>query len=176
MERHAALLRAVNVTGHNPMSMAALREVVAGLGYADVATVVQSGNVVFGADGPVDGDAMASAIEKAFGLQVDVMIRSGAELAAVAEANPWPAAPPSSLHVGFLAGAAAGGAEGALGDAARFLPEEARLSADRREVYYLLPNGIGRAKLPPALGRRLGVPLTVRNWNTLGKLITLTAS
>jgi uncharacterized protein (DUF1697 family) len=59
-------------------------------------------------------------------------------------------------------------------DAAKYAPEEMR--ASHREIYYYLPNGIGRAKLPVALGRHLRLTATGRNWNTTTKLLELAIS
>jgi uncharacterized protein (DUF1697 family) len=56
-------------------------------------------------------------------------------------------------------------------DLGRFAPEEMR--AAERELYFALPNGTGRAKLPVALGRRLKVPATMRNWRTVTSLLSL---
>ncbi|HYA67634.1 MAG TPA: hypothetical protein VED63_02780, partial [Acidimicrobiales bacterium] len=66
-------------------------------------------------------------------------------------------APPPNATAGF--------------DAAAFQPEQFALVG--LEMYLHLPNGMGRAKLPPLLDRKLKVPTTVRNWNTVNKLIEL---
>ena len=58
-------------------------------------------------------------------------------------------------------------------DLTRFSPEEAIIAG--RDVYFHLPNGMGRAKLPNYVGRHLEVPITIRNWNTVTKLGELTA-
>jgi uncharacterized protein (DUF1697 family) len=59
-------------------------------------------------------------------------------------------------------------------DAERFLPDEFVVRG--REFYLHLPNGLGRSKLPPYLDRQLKVPATVRNWNTVNKLLELAGS
>ena len=58
-------------------------------------------------------------------------------------------------------------------DAERFLPDE--FAVRGRELYFHLPNGMGRTKLPPYLDRQLKIPTTVRNWNTVNKLLELAA-
>src|SRR5579862_2902066 len=106
MPTHVALLRGINVGGHNKVPMAELRELVAGLGHDDVATYIQSGNVVFSAAGK-DSPALASALEKAiaarFGFTIRVVVLSRAELAKVAADNPYTAETnPRLVHVVFL--------------------------------------------------------------------------
>ena len=83
-----ALLRAVNVGGRK-LSMAELRELFESLGYADVRTYIQSGNLLFTATRSPKPAVLESAIEGRFGLAVDVMLRSGAELQRVLEHNPF---------------------------------------------------------------------------------------
>ena len=92
MTRFVALLRGINVGGHRKVPMARLREVLGEAGFADVATYLQSGNAVVTAP-DTDPQAVASHIEQAiaaaFGFDVDVLVRSGAELDAVIAANPF---------------------------------------------------------------------------------------
>jgi uncharacterized protein (DUF1697 family) len=158
------------VGGKNKLPMGDLRALFTSVGYADVATYVQSGNVVFTASAAVDSQAIESAIATRLGIVTTVILRSANELRRVVAANPFPAADPSHLHVGFMARPPAGDAAKRL-DAASFRPEQFALVG--REIYYHLPNGMGRAKLPPVLDRQLKVPTTVRNWNTVNKLIEL---
>src|SRR5260370_21403165 len=104
---HVALLRGINVGGHNKVPMAELRQVVASLGHAGVATYIQSGNVVFSAaeagtagaadTGAADTTALAEALEQAiaaaFGVSVRVVVVSRDELAQVMRDNPYPDEP-----------------------------------------------------------------------------------
>src|SRR4051812_37404015 len=82
MRRMVALLRAVNVGGRK-LPMAELRALCAGLGWTDVATYIQSGNLVFTAPGKAEAieEVLETAIEKAFGLDVPVIVRTQAEWA-----------------------------------------------------------------------------------------------
>jgi uncharacterized protein (DUF1697 family) len=173
--RYAALLRAVNVGGRNKVPMATLREIADGLGYSDTATYVQSGNLVLGADG-VDAveveAAVAGGLQRALGLDIDVIVRSRDELAAVVGANPFGtiADDPARLMVSFLTGAPR--AESADLDGAEFAPELFELGD--RCVYLWYPNGSGRSKMAAApWERRLGVRGTARNWRTIESLIEL---
>ena len=166
---HVALLRAINVGGRT-VSMAELRDLWTELGFTHVRTYLQSGNVVFGAKGPPDPGMLADAVRTRFGLEAAVVLRTGAELAGVVAANPFPQAGGTILHVAFLLEPARVGAAAELDDG-RYAPEEAVLVG--REVYFHLPDGIGRAKLPPYVGRRLGTVATVRNWRTVEALARL---
>src|SRR6185436_6084771 len=93
MGRRVALLRAVNVGGRK-LPMAELRALCAGLGWADVGTYIQSGNLLFtadGADAAVE-EALEKAIAERFGLDVPVVVRTAAQWAKLPAANPFPAA------------------------------------------------------------------------------------
>jgi uncharacterized protein (DUF1697 family) len=171
--RVAALLRGINIGSHKRLAMPALREVVESLGHTDVETYLQSGNVVFTRRGRADpGPALEAAIEKATGLDVAVVTRTGDELARVVEANPYPVSDPTKVVVGFLADAVEL-ADLELGDLSGYLPDE--LTVTGREVYVSVPNGQGRSKLMEALvKRRLRTTLTVRNWRTVTALAEMT--
>ncbi len=172
MPTQVALLRGVNVGGRNAVPMAALRDCFTALGHTDVETYIQSGNVVFTSRAKVMPRSLEQAIERQFGFPVPVVVRTPAQLTAVLDANPFPGADPSKLHVGFLVRRPTP-SEVAGVDAARYLPEE--LTVVGTEIYFLLPNGMGNAKLPPYVGRRLGIATTARNWSTVTKLLELTA-
>jgi uncharacterized protein (DUF1697 family) len=173
-----ALLRAVNVGGKNPVSMAKLRSVLESCGYTDVTTYIQSGNIVF--DGKERTAAavlpkIEAAIAREFGLTVGVVMRTAKELTAAIEANPFLRRVPdrTKLHVAFLNQAPDRARLETL-DPARFAPDE--FAVGRREVYLHCPDGLGRSKLAVALGTKLGPgPATVRNWNTVTKLAALAA-
>ncbi|MFE5241721.1 MULTISPECIES: DUF1697 domain-containing protein [unclassified Streptomyces] len=176
---YAALLRGINVSGHRRVPMAELRTVMGELGHGDVATHLQSGNAVF-SSGSGDEDSLAAELEQAidahFGFPVDCLVRSGAYLAAVAEACPFPAAEleGKQLHVTYFDKPVDDARFAAL-DAGAFRPEEFRLGD--RALYLYAPDGLGRSKLAVALGRPAftrGLVATSRNWNTVVKLVEMT--
>jgi uncharacterized protein (DUF1697 family) len=164
-----ALLRGVNVGGRK-VPMAELRELIESLGHDDVRTYIQSGNVIFSAKRRPTPASLESAIQKRFGLKVDVMLRTPAQLERAVEQNPFPADDRSKVHVGFMARAPGAAAVRAI-DADGFLPEEFAVVGS--ELYLHLPNGLGRSKFPDFVLRRLKVPTTLRNWNTVTKLVEL---
>lgn len=170
MPRFVALLRGVNVGGRNPLPMAELRALVESLGFTEVVTLIQSGNVVFSAERSPTSGLLESAIEERFGLTLPVIVRSGEELRRALAANPYPAAEPGTLHLGFLAATPAAGDVAAL-EPDRYLPERFQLQG--AELYLELPAGMGRSKLPAYLERGLRVPVTLRNWATSMKLLAL---
>ena len=164
-----ALLRGVNVGGRK-LPMAELRELVESLGYDDVRTYIQSGNLLFrAAKRPRPGE-LEAAIEERFGLAVDVILRSPAKLASVVKRDPFQGAERSKLHVGFMASKPPASVLGAI-EGEPFLPDEFAVVGS--ELYLHLPDGMGHTKLPDYLVRRLKVPTTVRNWNTVMKLVEL---
>ena len=176
MTTYVALLRAVNVGGKNQVPMARLRAIFESAGYSDVTTYIQSGNVIF--DSPQRSsakvvDEIEAALARELGRPTDVIIRSARELTKSIEANPFLGRVPDNtkLHIAFL-NQAPDRARLKTIDAARFAPDEFAVGA--REVYLHCPDGLGRSKLPPALGAKLApAPATVRNWNTVTKLAEL---
>ncbi|MGW4201786.1 DUF1697 domain-containing protein [Streptomyces sp. NPDC004726] len=178
--RYAALLRGVNVGGHRKVPMAALRELLTELGHSGVATYLQSGNAVFTSDSTDEealAAALAQAIEKRFGFPVDCLVRAASYLRAIADDCPYPAAEleAGQLHVTYF-DAPVDPERFASLDQAAFLPEAFRLGD--RALYLYAPNGLGRSKLAEALARPAltkGTVATSRNWNTVRKLVELTA-
>jgi len=171
---HVALLRGINVGGRNRLAMADLAAAFAAEGCSEVRTYIQSGNVLFLAPAARVA-AVAVAVEGAiagrFGFRTPVVIRSAAELARVARANPFllAGADPATLHVAFLAGPPDAGRVAAL-DPRRSPPDA--FAVRGREVYLHLPNGVARSRLTNAwLDAALGTISTVRNWRTVLELL-----
>jgi uncharacterized protein (DUF1697 family) len=170
MPRYVALLRGVNVGGKNKVPMAELRTLVESLGHSEVATFIQSGNIVFTARRAIAPSSLERAIADTFAIDVTVVLRTPAELEAVVAGNPFGRVDTAKVHVGFMTKAPAAAALAKL-DAARFAPDEVAVRG--RELYYCLPNGMGKTKLPAYVDRQLKTPTTVRNWNTVMKLVAL---
>jgi uncharacterized protein (DUF1697 family) len=174
--RVAALLRGINVGPGKRISMPELREIVESLGHRDVATYLQSGNVVFTPKSLSSGDLAApleQAIEKRTGHEVPVLVRTGAELAKVVDANPYTVDDPTKVVVAFL-GEAIEPSRLGLGDLGSYAPDD--LTQIGTELFISLPNGQARSKLMEALTkRRLPTVVTVRNWRTVTALAQLTA-
>jgi uncharacterized protein (DUF1697 family) len=169
---YVALLRAVNLGNHKKLAMADLRKLLTAGGYGEVQTYLQSGNAVFTADGP--REQVAADIEERLatdlGLSTEVILRTADELGKVIDRNPMEVGDPARYTVLFLLKPPAPDWLDGV-DLAEFAPDEMR--ASERELYLNLPSGIGRAKLPIVLGRRLKVPATMRNWRTVTNLMSL---
>jgi uncharacterized protein (DUF1697 family) len=172
-----ALLRAVNVGGRSGLRMADLRAVAEGLGFADVRTLLQSGNLVFAAKGRTAAaleSALKAALKQHLGIETDFLVRSAKELEAVIAANPFPdeaRSAPGKLLVMFLQHRPGARDVQALRDAHKG-PEI--ISHAGREIYIVYPDGIGRSKLTGSLiERRLGTRGTGRNWNTVTRLAAM---
>jgi uncharacterized protein (DUF1697 family) len=167
-----ALLRGINVGRAKRVAMADLRELVGDLGYANVRTVLNSGNVVFGAARGETGAlaaAIAAGIEARFGFASRVVVVTAAELAAIVRENPLldVATNPSRLLVAFVANPAALDAAGPL---LRETWAPDALAVGRRAAYLWCADGVLDSPLSQAFGRRFGEAATIRNWSTVLKL------
>jgi uncharacterized protein (DUF1697 family) len=173
--RHVALIRGINVGRAKRVAMSDLREIVEGLGYGDVRTLLNSGNVVFtvpasAAKGP------AARIEKAMaarlGISARVAVLTAAELAAVVADNPLGkmADDPARLFVTVLLDPA---------DRKHLLPLARQdwkpdvLAVGARAAYLWCPRGMMDSRLAAEVIRLLGDGGTTRNWATVTKLHAL---
>jgi uncharacterized protein (DUF1697 family) len=155
------MLRGVNVGGNRMVKMEDLRKTFEKLGYTNVRTVLQSGNVIF------DAKAKPRDLDKHLG--TGVIVRSQAELGRVIEANPYPGEAeddPGHLLVVFLSG------ELKSDEPLRKVATSAeKFVVKGHEIYIHFGEGAGRSKLAQSLTeKKLGVLCTARNWNTVRKL------
>ena len=170
--RHVALLRGVNVGKAKRVSMEALRGLVSNLGYGDVRTLLNSGNIVFTVPNAALRDS-ASRIEKALvaevGISARVTVLSAVELAAVIEENPLLKFTdnPSRFLVALLKDPA---------DRAKLVPLAKQdwgkdaLGVGSRAAYLWCAEGVIASRLNEAVNRLLGDGVTSRNWATILKL------
>jgi uncharacterized protein (DUF1697 family) len=172
MGRHVALLRAVNVGGRK-LPMAELRALCERIGWTEVSTYIQSGNVVFSA--AAKSAALEATLEQAiadeFGLDVPVIVRSAAQWAGYPRGNPFaePAEKePNRVMLLLAKSPPAAGAEAAIQARAKD-GEQVRRAGDALWIHF--PHGSGRSKLTPALiDRAVGSPATSRNYRTVLKI------
>jgi uncharacterized protein (DUF1697 family) len=174
--RHVLLLRGINLGPRRRVSMPGLRSLLEDAGFADVVTHGQSGNVVVSSRkraATVRRDA-ERAIADGVGFHVDVVVRTGEELAAVVDADPFGPAvvdEPKRYQVVFCADAPAPAAVREL-EAADIAPE--RVAVIGREVFCWHANGIQQSPLARLVSdARIGTLGTARNWNTVLKLRAL---
>lgn len=155
--------------------MGDLRDLLTGLGYADVGTLLQSGNVVLTSTRsgkPLERE-LEGELSAAFGFDIAVLARTRAQLAAVIERNPLAdvAGDLKRYQVTFLSAKPAAARARELSEL-DIVPEQVVLSG--REIYAWHPEGIQRSPLAAALtDKRLGVTATARNWTTVTKLLAL---
>jgi uncharacterized protein (DUF1697 family) len=173
--RLIAFLRGINVGGKTTVSMAALRQIVDGLGYKDVRTHLQSGNVVFTSDKPPQAASreLEGALERELGLPIRVVVRTRGELADVVarDALADVATDPAHYVVIFLSQPPDPERLASI-DPSAYEPDAFRASG--REIYVWFPNGMGRSRLMSVLSDKgLGVVATARNWNTVTALLRI---
>ena len=179
--RYVALLRAINVGGKNKVAMADLSAMFVDLGFGNVETLLQSGNVLFSASRANAGARFEQQLEKAstkqLKLTVDYMIRSAEEWAAIVAANPFPeeaAKDPGHLLLVCLKSEPKPAAVEALRAAVKEKKGRESVRAIGPQLYVCYPDGIGRSKLTTGLiERTLGTSGTGRNWKTVVKLAGL---
>ena len=185
MPTHVALLRGINVGGRNKVAMADLRRIVESLGYGDVATYLQSGNVVFTSN---DNDTAAMttelerALEETLGVRNSVVVLSRAELAKVIADNPFPdETNPKHLHAVFRGGEVGAAEAAAVAAAERRAREKGSRDQAKvvgRTLYLRTPDGFGRSELAAQLARANPAAAadrggTARNWATVTKLAAM---
>ena len=170
-----ALLRGINVGGHNKLPMRDLKAILAEIGLVNVQTYIQSGNVVCQTnrtDLPALSEEISAAIGESHGFVPRILLMGLADLATAVSQNPYPATDDQhkTLHFYFL-------------ESAPTNPDLASLEAIKTEteqfalmgkVFYLYaPEGIGRSKLAAKVERALGVPATARNWRTVSTVLEM---
>jgi uncharacterized protein (DUF1697 family) len=175
MTTYVAMLRGINVSGRNKLSMEDLRALIVASGAQDVRTYIQSGNAVFTSRRSPSTvvETLERDLESALGNRVPVLLRTTEELEAVIDANPFVGRgeDPKVLHVTFMGTVPSAAALKALSDK--------RVDADEfqvvgRQVYLFCPNGYGNTKLTNAFfEKKLGSQATTRNWRTVTTLVEL---
>jgi uncharacterized protein (DUF1697 family) len=187
MPTHVALLRGINLGGHNKVAMADLRQVVASLGHADVATYIQSGNVVF-STGETNTTALAEGLEQAIatalGVRIRVVVLSREDLARVMRDNPYSDEPnPRAVHAVFLSAEPGPEVAEGVADARRQAEQKQPGSRDTaqvigRTIFLHTPDGYGRSELAARIiqgsrGKSAGLAGTARNWATVDRLLAM---
>ena len=173
------MLRGINVGGQKSIRMENLRASFEAVGYRNVGTYVQSGNVVFDS-ASVSGDSLTTKIGEMilrdYGFPVALILRSAVEMAKVARGNPFlkeRGIDPSKLHVTFLSDRPT---KSSLEKMKRLngAPDQYRIV--EREVYLYCPGGYGRTRLSNnAIEKALSVEATTRNWNTVNALARMSS-
>jgi len=174
MPIYIAMLRGINVGGHNRIKMDQLRTSLEALGLQQVKTYIQSGNVVF-KSATISPAALSRKIEKQivgqFGFAVSVISRTADEINKTIANNPFlndSSINPEKLHVAFLSEAPAPLALKRLAELT-LEPDQSRCLG--KEVYFHFPKGVSGSSLwKHPLDRVLSVEVTTRNWKTVNTL------
>ena len=171
--QYVAFLRGINVGGKNKIKMETLRGVFAALGFTNIKTYINSGNVIFEIDETDDkklAEKLETAIEKEFSLKIKVMVRTVSEIEEIVKNNPFAGQfeDDKDLHVFFLD---------------EELPEEKRelllshnnenemFAVRNREIFCLLRVSVLDSLIgKDYIGKKLKVSATARNWRTVKKI------
>jgi len=174
MPVYIAMLRGINVLGRKTIKMESLRASFEALGFRDVKTYIQSGNVIFRTAQNSSASVakmIRDRILRDFGFPVSIVLITSKDLQKVVQRNPFAkkkAIDPSKLHVTFLAEPPA---KTAWKNLRALSGEPDQFLAGTQEIYIYCPAGYGRTKLSnTAFERMLSVAATTRNWKTVNKL------
>ena len=152
--------------------MPQLRRTPYGIGYQQVATYINSGNLLF--DSAQDADTVRAELEAAirrdFGLTIEVMVRTADQLRQILAANPYPDGDPSQVTIAFLRTPPPADAGERLAAVAR---EAEPFTVADTEVYVHYGKGLGTSKLAEQFSKIVGVSATVRNLRTVRKLVEM---
>jgi uncharacterized protein (DUF1697 family) len=167
-----ALYRGINVGGKNSVKMESLRAMHERLGHRDVKSYIQSGNIVFAANGSADAVARKLAGEFAgtFGFAAKLMVVDAKRWGRFVRGNPYAklaAQNPNVVHAGICAG---GPDEKALSVLLAKTGGSEAFRIGRGIVYLHAPDGFGRSTFAAWMERAGGVAMTVRNWRTVAAL------
>ncbi|UCB46189.1 MAG: DUF1697 domain-containing protein [Spirochaetota bacterium] len=172
-----SMLRGINVSGRKNIQMEELRGLYKSLNLVDVETYVQSGNVVFNTteqDTSKLACILEATLEEAFGYDVRVFIRATEDFQRIIESNPYlneRNEDPAKLYVTFLYSPPS---ESRLGNFSRPDEEIAEFVVGEREIYLFCLNGYGRTRLSNSFfEKKLDIPATTRNWNTVNALYSI---
>ena len=177
MTKHLALLRGINVSGHNMIKMEALKTALESIGFSEVVTYIQSGNVFVETDeesGFSVGFKIKQEIYKTFGHEVPVIVIGKQDLELCLKNNPFlkdKEVDTKKLYVAFLSKEMSSTAINEL-KISQIKPDEAVVDGNRIFIKYDV--GAGKTRLDQKyIEKKLNVTATIRNWNTVNKLLEL---
>lgn len=177
MKTHLALLRGINVSGHNMIKMDALKTALENIGFQNVVTYIQSGNVFVDSE-EENGASVAFTIKqeifKVFGHEVPIVVIGKDDLTACFNNSPYinePEADLKKLYVAFISKELNASAMNEL-KISQFKPDEASIDGSRIYIKYAV--GAGKTRLDQKyIEKKLNVTATIRNWNTVTNLLSM---
>jgi uncharacterized protein (DUF1697 family) len=172
---YLSILRGINVSGKKAIKMVDLKEVYQSIGFENITTYIQSGNVVFESDSDVKlVEKIEAAILKKYQFEVPILIRTLKEIENTISSNPFLKTESTEIdkfHVTFL-GEQAAKENMEKTNAYNYSPDEFVLT--ETEVFVYCPNGYGKTKLNNTFfEKKLKVSCTTRNWKTCNKLLEI---
>jgi uncharacterized protein (DUF1697 family) len=174
---NVALLRSINLGSHKKVAMDDLREVFSELGFSDVRSFLQTGNVIFRSQSRTTANLerlLETEVDQRLALQTAFFVRTGDEWKSVVSHNPFreeARRDPAHLVVVFLKDASDANQVKALQAA---ITGRERVAAHGKQAYIVYPDGIGRSRVTSSLiERKLATRGTGRNWNTVLKIADL---
>lgn len=177
MYTHLALLRGINVSGHNMIKMDVLKSLLENMGYQNVRTYIQSGNVFVDSEeehGASVGFAIKQELFKQLGLEVPIVVVSKNDIEQCFLANPYlkeKEVDEKKLYVAFISKELQSSAINEL-KISQFKPDEASIDKSRIFIKYAI--GAGKTRLDQKyIEKKLNVIATIRNWNTVSKLLEM---
>ena len=177
MTTHLALLRGINVSGHNMMKMEVLKTTLEGIGFTNVQTYIQSGNVFVDTEeenGPKVGFQIKQEIFKAFGHEVPVIVINKADLEACFTNNPFLKEKDVDIKKLYVAFVSVELKSENINDLkiSQFKPDEAKIDGNRIFIKYAV--GAGKTRFDQKyIEKKLNVSATIRNWNTVTQLLKM---
>lgn len=176
MKTHLALLRGINVSGHNMMKMDALKTMLENIGFQNVRTYLQSGNVFIDSEEEASkvGFMIKQEIFKVFGHEVPVVVIEKEDLELCFKNNSFlkeKDADTKKLYVAFVSVALK---KENINDLkiSQFKPDEASIDGNRIFIKYAV--GAGKTRFDQKyIEKKLNVIATIRNWNTVTNLLNM---
>ncbi len=174
MNSYVSMLHGINVSGQKKIKMEELKKLYESLGFSDVQTYIQSGNVIFKSP-EKDTSKLVSRIQQKmkqiFGFDVSVIIRTKGQLHELIENNPFTNKDTSKLHVTFLSAVPT---SVPVDEINKVKDKAEEFFIADRAIYLFCPNGYGRSKLSNTLfEKKLKVSATTRNWETVKALLNM---
>ena len=177
MTKYLALLRGINVSGHNMIKMDALKKMLENMGFQNVETYIQSGNVFFDSEeenAAGVGFKIKQEISKVFGYDVPVIMVSKTDLELCFKNNPFlkeKECDIKKLYVAFISIALRSDSINDL-KMSQVKPDEAHIDDSRIYIKYAV--GAGKTRFDQKyIEKKLNVISTIRNWNTVTQLLKM---
>ncbi|MEM7474210.1 MAG: DUF1697 domain-containing protein [Planctomycetota bacterium] len=171
-----ALLRGINVGGHNRLAMSDLRDLCEQIGFGKVRTYIQSGNILLNSDVSDSklAEQLREELDRQLKLDVPVVVVAARELQKAVQQNPWPDRESEALHMAVLSAKPKSKLIQALRDSPKLNLQGEAWECVGRFIFLDCPKGVAKSKLTnPLFEKHLEVTSTARNWKTIHKLLEL---